>query len=1715
MTKTFFKISLCILCLVAANRSLCQFREIHKEANASSNITGMSFINPSTGFVTFSNFVGFTTDSGRTFTKSYVTYANTNYNGYLGVNLTFGFSPSGVKAFSQDSVLIFGDYGTEPSILFSANRGQTWKLVYHEGINLSASVLNAGITDVEFPGNSNYGYAVHHERVLKTTNRGQTWSPVLNATNQELKELSFPSLNVGFAVGDDKIYKTSNGGTSWTQIASPDAVSTAPVYENVFFTNDLNGYVTQSFGRKIFRTTDGGQTWKKMNDETLIPVAGSDVYFTNDSTGFLTAGYAYEVLKTSDYGTTWEPCKRNSDYQDLYYGLNAITFLNSNIGWAGGGAGYMMITTSGALQTVPVAYFNVDTINESVTGKVNLLNFSKKNYQYKWIVNGTLVSSSYNSSYTHDLYKETDTIQLIVSNGIDSDTASTTIQFSIPVPPLKDSGWTVMATNINDDLSDVRFFGKNGIVIGKKGLYYTITGAADATGWKKYKITTSVSDSLLLEKVRFTALAFTDRSPVFYACGNDTINNNAIIIEVNLDNMNYSFKYIGTQGTHLNAMAYVQAEYQYKGNIFAVGRGGLKVIYHLDNYYTSVSYQNDGKDLISVFRRGLSHYSAIVGMISDSTFYTSDIEGVTNYIAPLHARGIQGAHTGGNATDMVISNKTLHYYETDQYFYYHDSITKIKAANLAYNCIASAGYPNGSSTYIGTDSGIYRVIGYRIDYDLTGNEVIEYQPSSSHKKISKIWFKQEVAYDTGYACGPNGTLLSTFSYGGADMPYSEITSSGNCLGDYTFLSGYHGSGSNCAWYLDDKFIQNNCSGFNTTINALGSHTLKYIVSNEYGYADTSVETIFINPVPATDLPFQISDSILCKSESILISIANTQAGFKYELIQELTGQSFGFATSSGGQLYVKTLPISVTGNYYIRVSSINSSCSTDFAKRLFLTVEHTKSAFTMDKFNIIPEEKVNFFNRSNEAQSYHWIFNGDANPQFSDDVSPSGISFTTAGQKTLSLISTSSKGCIDTLQTNSVFVYAKPIPDDVCFGYNLLDTNAVRGYTPVHKSVGTPDGGYLVAGSGDTAQVKSRFGISPYLNNNNNALLAKYTTDGALQWVVYNNNGGDFNSTTVDKDGNIYFTGSCLSNTFIHFSNGDSVRITSDTNKWYTIGFIVKITSAGKFVWFATVDDPSPLFQGYPVQGGIGTNISVLNNNILITGRFLANLSYSKNGTTKQLFALPNSVYENDLNNNYVLKLKDDGTLLWYTYFVNGSTNEFHAITGASFDKYGNAFISGYYAGALIVNDYNNAHSVTFQGNGGQIGYLLKFDPNGGLLWNTRVINNLSYKTAMINDMIVDSVGNCYLTGSSTSLDSTTSLQIVNSDGNISDLSVSTYFLVKFNSNGQYQWGAGSQYAYYGGGYALSLKEADLYAAGVLYNDGISSSTFTLTSTSGKEASLTIAESEFFVAQYNTSGVLLRVAQSGANVGGHLYPVSIIRAANNNLVIVGNTDNFNGGGKASFKIFKNKIKTPGGPNNFIVKVDNTFCNSSIIVLPATILSFQGALKNDVSELTWKVGEELNVGYYNVQRSSNGTYFSTIGSVQAQNGNLSDKIYHYSDPLSTLSPRVQTVYYRLEIVDKDGNKKYSNIINLHLETYMVEVAPNPNVGHFGLKIRGHQPNNEFVITIRDLTGKTLLRQNAQLQGSYFEKWYTLNLARGVYIIEIDDNVSKTVKKLIIQ
>ena len=130
---------------------------------------------------------------------------------------------------------------------------------------------------------------------------------------------------------------------------------------------------------------------------------------------------------------------------------------------------------------------------------------------------------------------------------------------------------------------------------------------------------------------------------------------------------------------------------------------------------------------------------------------------------------------------------------------------------------------------------------------------------------------------------------------------------------------------------------------------------------------------------------------------------------------------------------------------------------------------------------------------------------------------------------------------------------------------------------------------------------------------------------------------------------------------------------------------------------------------------------------------------------------------------------------------------------------------------------------------------------------------------------------------------------------------------------------------------------------------------------------------------------------------------------------------------------------------------------SLIVLPVELIHFEANM-NDGKEvkLIWQTASELNNMGFEIERSSDGIRWESIG-FETGHGTTNDlQSYSFMDN----RPMIGYNYYRLKQLDFDGKYEYSPIQVVLLEAKTgqnLEIYPNPNDGKFRLTL--HNPQKE--------------------------------------------------------
>ncbi len=166
------------------------------------------------------------------------------------------------------------------------------------------------------------------------------------------------------------------------------------------------------------------------------------------------------------------------------------------------------------------------------------------------------------------------------------------------------------------------------------------------------------------------------------------------------------------------------------------------------------------------------------------------------------------------------------------------------------------------------------------------------------------------------------------------------------------------------------------------------------------------------------------------------------------------------------------------------------------------------------------------------------------------------------------------------------------------------------------------------------------------------------------------------------------------------------------------------------------------------------------------------------------------------------------------------------------------------------------------------------------------------------------------------------------------------------------------------------------------------------------------------------------------------------------------------------------------------------------VLPVTLVEFSAQRKNSTAELAWKTAFEYRNDVFVVERSKNGTAFTTIGTVTGKGNSTIEQAYTFTD----LQPVKGTNYYRLKQVDLDKKSSFSKTVAVMFngKAQAVVVYPNPATDKLTLQFALPQAN----VTLRILSADGRLVRTQNLGSVAATKDIVVSsLAKGSYVLEL--------------
>ncbi|MEI2823987.1 MAG: T9SS type A sorting domain-containing protein [Chitinophagaceae bacterium] len=178
-------------------------------------------------------------------------------------------------------------------------------------------------------------------------------------------------------------------------------------------------------------------------------------------------------------------------------------------------------------------------------------------------------------------------------------------------------------------------------------------------------------------------------------------------------------------------------------------------------------------------------------------------------------------------------------------------------------------------------------------------------------------------------------------------------------------------------------------------------------------------------------------------------------------------------------------------------------------------------------------------------------------------------------------------------------------------------------------------------------------------------------------------------------------------------------------------------------------------------------------------------------------------------------------------------------------------------------------------------------------------------------------------------------------------------------------------------------------------------------------------------------------------------------------------------------------------------------------LPVNFLSFSGYKSGSVNKLQWTTASEQNCLGFEVQRSTDGINFSSIGFVNtlAIGGNSTDRLsYNFND--NNVAGEKQ--YYRIRQVDIDNHGRLSNVILLKGSKPLIVsidgIYPNPANNEINVLLAA-PARDKATLIVTDISGRVLLQQLVNVETGINS--IPVNISRfasGTYLIKLAGQTS---------
>jgi hypothetical protein len=198
-------------------------------------------------------------------------------------------------------------------------------------------------------------------------------------------------------------------------------------------------------------------------------------------------------------------------------------------------------------------------------------------------------------------------------------------------------------------------------------------------------------------------------------------------------------------------------------------------------------------------------------------------------------------------------------------------------------------------------------------------------------------------------------------------------------------------------------------------------------------------------------------------------------------------------------------------------------------------------------------------------------------------------------------------------------------------------------------------------------------------------------------------------------------------------------------------------------------------------------------------------------------------------------------------------------------------------------------------------------------------------------------------------------------------------------------------------------------------------------------------------------------------------------------------------------------------NTWVNDFEETYSYPASCRLPLQFLLFTATKNDNTVNLKWQTSNEINIAHFTIQRKPGDSDFINVHDISAGNS-AGTNLYADSDNIQNIT--ADTIYYRLQIVDKDGSSTYSNTVTVPVALSAstnasgLKVYPNPVKDQLFILFSQNTGKAEFRII--DITGKILYNNTVNSSMSNSITINVSSLSKGMYYVLMltDNNIQRT-------